>query len=99
MEEELDRLSLLRLKTHGGCQQAELTVGLQNKLGILAGVVGERNMLIMVIIFLLQRAVCPDIKAQIHMPIIGPGGEMTESETEESMTHTAMKINETSQPG
>ena len=35
----------------------------------------------------------PDIKAQIQMLIIGPGGEMTESEIEECMTHMAMKIN------
>lgn len=39
MEEELDRLSLLSLKPPGGYQQAELTVGLWNKLGILVGVI------------------------------------------------------------
>lgn len=37
--------------------------------------------------------VYPDIKAQIQMLIIGPGGEMTESEIEECITHMATKIN------
>lgn len=54
MEEELDRLSLLRLKLHGECQQAELTVGLQKKLGILAGVVRVWTMIVMMIMSLYQ---------------------------------------------
>lgn len=46
---------------------------LWKKLGILAGVVRAWNMLIVVIISLYQGSLCPDIKAQMQMRIIGPG--------------------------
>ena len=76
MEQELHRLSLLRLRPHGGYRQAELTVGVAEEAGNL-GWSGQRvDHNYNDIYFSVSGE--PVINAQIQMPIIGPGEEMTE---------------------